>query len=135
MIARFSGAVWKKYACEADGRAVFERALARGAVYNIPLERVRVALVDRHLYGTGDGSHPFSAGAVPAQNAHCIVVFRGLDVGVFADWLDCAELVLGVSCALYNGYDSMEAGSAAFARARDQGFVVVFESRLIDPPS
>ncbi|EMD30643.1 hypothetical protein CERSUDRAFT_101139 [Gelatoporia subvermispora B] len=45
MIARFSGAVWKKYACEADGRAVFERALARGAVYNIPLERVRIALV------------------------------------------------------------------------------------------
>ncbi|EMD33451.1 hypothetical protein CERSUDRAFT_98554 [Gelatoporia subvermispora B] len=135
-IVGFSGAAWKGYPELQLARAVFERAQARGAVYDVPLERIREVLVERAVHDFGSRVHPFSTGSVPVGDAHCIVVFRGLDVGVFADWLDCAELVLCVPCAVFNGFVSMEDGLAAFERAKQLGFIRVFESRSLDtlPP-
>ncbi|KII83253.1 hypothetical protein PLICRDRAFT_180522 [Plicaturopsis crispa FD-325 SS-3] len=54
-----------------------------------------------------------------------VVVFKGTQTGVFADWLQCADCVVGVSCAIYNHFDSLSEAREAYATALAENYVAI----------
>ncbi|KAI0795173.1 hypothetical protein BC629DRAFT_1592690 [Irpex lacteus] len=52
------------------------------------------------------------------------VIFRGLKVGVFTNWLLVAPAVVGIPGALFNGFGSYEEAGEAFAAAQRDGIVM-----------
>lgn len=65
-------------------------------------------------------------GAIEKQNAPCVVVFRGLGSGVFDDWLDCAELVVAVPRAIFQGYSTRSDGEKMYELAKQNGDIEIF---------
>lgn len=54
-----------------------------------------------------------------------IVVFKGSDIGIFPDWLQAADYVVGVEGAIWNGFRSQEQAEQALDDALVDGFVEV----------
>ncbi|OCH86825.1 hypothetical protein OBBRIDRAFT_837855 [Obba rivulosa] len=123
----FSSSVYKGYTTEEDANDAYQRAVMRGAVYSKPLNKVRnISAVRRQP----ESMHTdVDKGSVDYKDAACVVVFRGLGSGVFDDWLDCAELVVAVPGAIFQGYQTRDLGQNAYERARRNGDVQVFSAR------
>ncbi|KAK7684412.1 hypothetical protein QCA50_012359 [Cerrena zonata] len=111
-----SRAVHRSYASLETAQAAYDRTLARGAV-RVSTERA----VQNARYNIL--IPPYARNISPANSrCRCIVVFRGRFIGIFYDWLDCADFVLGVPGAVYTGYPSEEDAFNALETAWAEGY-------------
>ncbi|KAK7676008.1 hypothetical protein QCA50_021043 [Cerrena zonata] len=128
-VDQFSGAIYKAYAtqeeAEARLRLVGERRALMPGIEGLPAQ----------LRFLAEPSRPpaqymmRNEGSPSPQSAAAIVVFRGLVHGVYNDWLDCADYVVGIKGAVYNTFERVEAAHAAYNRARFEGLL-----QTIRPP-
>ncbi|KDQ54199.1 hypothetical protein JAAARDRAFT_196936 [Jaapia argillacea MUCL 33604] len=68
---------------------------------------------------------PRSTPRTPRRGSKHYTVVKGLGVGVFLDWGKVGSLVLGVSGAVYKGYNSKELAEVAFNSSLADGDVAV----------
>ncbi|KAK7682755.1 hypothetical protein QCA50_014138 [Cerrena zonata] len=120
----FSGAIFKAYSTREEAEERFQAVQERRAL--MPgLEGMAAQL--RFEAGPPPRPAPYMIlgdHSPSTQNAAAIVVFRGLAVGVYRDWLDCADYVIGVSGSVYNTFTSVESADRAFIRAQNEGLLL-----------
>ncbi|KAK7683676.1 hypothetical protein QCA50_013052 [Cerrena zonata] len=119
-VNQFSGAIFKAYPTREIAEERFREVQERRAV--MPgLEGIAAQV---RFEATAPVQYMIRGPQNPApQDAAAIVVFKGLVVGVYKDWLDCADYVVGIPGSVYNTFNSVAAAEHAFQRARDEGLL------------
>ncbi|EMD39867.1 hypothetical protein CERSUDRAFT_92358 [Gelatoporia subvermispora B] len=132
---RFSCAIFKGYPTLDAAEDVFDQIDARDALYHYPLNHYRTVVSDdwtpghnrNYLLIPPSYLHP----GVSLVDAGCVVVFRGLQVGV----LDCADFVVQVKGAVYNCFLTKEEGLRVYEKAITERQVHQFSYVKLVPPS